>query len=162
MDVKTGWGWQQESLCIWSRWLPNAAKKKKKNHWMNTSYLCEHRCAYMHTYPNKDGLSCISFLSRFLLSLSYVYLSLWKGCASVSLLSLAHSLLASSLTFIEHSNECSDLPALCAQKLFVCVHRFLALWLVLLFCINKWVKSQLCFSLEKNNRWNDLVWCQCV
>ncbi len=105
---------------------------------------------------------CLAFLfSPFPLSLSCVYLSLWKGCASVSLLSLARSLLTSSLTFTEHSTERSDLPALCAQRLFVCVFIALALWLGLLFCINKWIKSVTLF-LEKNNRWNCLIWCQCV
>lgn len=90
MDVETGWGWQQGSLCDWSRWLPNAAQKKKITEW--TLPICANTDVPTCTHPNKDGLSCISFLSRFLLSLSYVYLSLWKGCASVSLLSLARSL----------------------------------------------------------------------
>lgn len=68
MDVKTGWGWQQESLCIWSRWLPNAAKKKKKT--LNEHFLSVRTQMCLHAHISKQRRAVLHFFS---LSFPFVF-----------------------------------------------------------------------------------------
>lgn len=101
--------------------------KKKKS--LNEHFLSvrTQMCLHAHIQTKTGCLAFLFSLASFCLCPTFIFHYEKAVHLSLSSLSLAHLLHASSLTFIEHSNECSDLPALCAQKLFVCVHRSLAL-----------------------------------